>query len=317
MTKTKLPNSADLKAEGLCWLRFGKRLPAVCTEATVGPGCLADIIGCSESQVIEVETKISRNDFRNDFINKSAKFWLYQQCGNRTNRIPNYMFYLVPENLREYGLEVLKEQFASAGLLVYRPDLDLAPGRNLEIARGATRLHGNRPTPQFIHEVFLRTSSELAGSKLALAKLNREIEQMLDRVEAGVVDAAVRAAGALDVENPDKDLESRAAELANCCDDVLWSELDWDRKQYWLKSARKLLDSWRYIQEEWHEANSKGATNRGRRVPLQGEAGGRRPNVPASAAGDSKTQLSPAASGPSSTPGLRAATVSEDDDKAG
>jgi hypothetical protein len=290
---------------------------AVCTEATIGPGYLADVVGCNDSQVVEVEVKISRSDFRNDFINKAAKFWMYQECGTKTHRIPNYMFYLVPENLREYGLQVLKEQFPAAGLLVYRPDLNIGPGNNIEIARGSTKLHTNRPTPQFIHEVFMRTSSELAGSKLALAKLNREVEQMLERVEAGVVDAALRATGALDFENTEKDLEGRAAELANCCDDVLWSDLDWDDKQYWLKAARKLLGSWRYVQEEWHEASSKGTANRGRRIPLQSKARGQRPNGTTSGSGDSKAQLPKAVSGPSPASGLRAVTVSENDDKAG
>lgn len=66
---------------------------------------------------------------------------------------------------------------------------------------------------------------------------------MLDRVEDTVVTAARRYNGALDTENPDQDLESRAAELAACVDDLEWRNLDEAQRLRWKNAARRVLEA--------------------------------------------------------------------------
>lgn len=255
---TDLPTAADLKAEALCWLRYGKRLPAVCTEVRVAHGWLPDVLGCSPDSVVEVEVKISKTDLRRDQNDKKAKFWRYQNLeasGHQyTNRIPNYFYYMVPESLRETALEVVKDGFQRAGVLVYRPQ-NLLDGRNLEIVKAAQKLHNQKPTASFLHEVFLRTSSELCGTRVALLKLRREVDQMLDRVDEAVVENAGRQGGILDIEDADADLEQRAQDLYVAMNPhISWEEIPEAQRDTWRQGARRLLESSRSAPKEWHEA---------------------------------------------------------------
>lgn len=250
-------NAADLKAEAMAWLRFGKRMSAVCTELKVyGGSWIPDVIGASPTSVVEIEVKLSRADLRTDFVSKSSKLFRYQKAEETqaSNRVPNYFHYMVPAELRDYAVEVVKERLPQAGVLVYRPDFEVLPGRNVEVARAAQRLHPAAPSPTFLHEVFLRTTSELVGARVALVQLRRELDAMLERVENAVVDQARRHAGALDIEDPGADLEARAAELASAVASQDWQKLEAGEKETWRTAAQRLLESRRWAPEEWHQA---------------------------------------------------------------
>jgi hypothetical protein len=266
-------NSSDLKAEALGWLRYGKRMTAICTELQL-PGWSPDVIGCSPTSVVEVEIKVSKQDFKADFLNKTAKFWRYKDPQGLSNRIPNYFFYLVPETLAATGLNIVKEGFPKAGLLAYKPDMNVIPGRNIDIIKGAERLHDESPSPQFIHEVLLRATSELCGKSWALVKLQKEVDRMFERIDNEIVENVHKNCGALDVENPEADLETRAAELAVCVGGEQWPGLGTERREYWRQASKRLLEAWRHVPEEWHEAVTEKRSRNRSRKPLLRSSGG-------------------------------------------
>ena len=247
-----------MKAEALAWLRFGKRMQAVCTELKVyGGSWIPDVIGASPTAVVEVEVKISINDLRRDF-GKAAKLFRYQKAEETqaTSRVPNYFYYMVPLELRDAAHDVIKENLPQAGLIVWRPDFHVLPGKNLEIVKAAARLHTQPPSQTFLHEVFLRTSSELASARVAMVSLQNEVEQMLQRVDDAVVAQAARHTGVLDVEEPKLDLEGRAAQLAAAVypGASFWPDVSDLEKQKWRDAAQRLLESQRQAPETWHQA---------------------------------------------------------------
>lgn len=186
-------NSAELKAETMAWLRYVKRMQAVCTELQSLHGN-PDVVGVSPNTFIEVEVKVSLRDLMADFANKKTKMWFYQETAkgneNLSNKVPNYFFYMVTEAMAERALDIVREKFPKAGVIVYKPELGLLPGRNNEVLRGGEKLHSALPTAQFLHEVFLRTSSELCGLRVAQIALESEINKMLATVQTEVVGTA-------------------------------------------------------------------------------------------------------------------------------
>ncbi len=68
-------SSDDLKTLGMCWCRYTKQLDLVCTE---DPQRNADVLGTDSSiqcrSMVEIETKISIADLRND-LKKTHRSW--------------------------------------------------------------------------------------------------------------------------------------------------------------------------------------------------------------------------------------------------
>jgi hypothetical protein len=110
-----------LHTEALAWLRYGKRMPIVCTEAGKWN---ADVLGMNSKMCIEVEVKHSISDLRADFRNKAHKHYLYQQAnpkhatgyekGWHTN-IPNFFYFLTPAELKDKALEIIADKAPYAG----------------------------------------------------------------------------------------------------------------------------------------------------------------------------------------------------------
>lgn len=253
-----MTTSAEIKAEAMAWLRYGKRMTAVCTEVRHGYYVM-DVLGCNAQASIEVEVKTSKADFKKDFDNKAPKFFMYESADStqHTAKVPNQIYYAVPENLKEYGLALLEERFPKAGLVVYRPELELLAGKNLELVRSARKLHGKAPARVFLHDVFLRTSSELCGARLALVDLRKKLDKTLNGYNDLVVNVAAAHAGVLDMENPEQDLEQRASEYHHAMEpNVQWHELSVERQEYWRAGTRRLLDSRNDVPEHWHKALS-------------------------------------------------------------
>lgn len=198
----------SLHVEALAWLRFGKRMPWVCTEAG---RFNADVLGADDKQLVEVEVKRSRSDFAADFKNKVYKHECYADGRETYKRvwIPNYFYFFVPENLVEAGLEILEEQKSPAGLVALRiPKVgiyDHIPvSRRVSVVKRANKIHSRSPSPGVIKALGLRMSSEIATLRMrfeaddrsqdleTLAKVLRETtdwgeghEEKLEHDEAG------------------------------------------------------------------------------------------------------------------------------------
>lgn len=157
----------DLYVEALCWLRFGKRLPYICTE---GGHWNADVLGMNDKFSVEVEIKVSKADLKRDFTSKSGKHYLYDNAGISPSRqVPNYFYFYVPPELEKDALLILGEKQSKAGLAVYDfetlvvPSATMAAGKRTRIARRPTKLHDNEPSEQFKNTVLMRMGSELCG----------------------------------------------------------------------------------------------------------------------------------------------------------
>lgn len=195
-------NSAVLKAEAMAWLRFVKKMDLICTEG--GPWN-SDVIGCTETASIEVETKISRADLLAEFRKKERKH-SYYETGERW--CPNFFYFLVPEEIADSTIQTVTEKMPRAGVLAFKPGLTDLIGRRLVVVKKAQRLRKHKPTDKFKRQLMLRMGSELASLHVFANSL-REISEV-EAVKIAIVEAATSSQGLAEwetepnEENPDQ-----------------------------------------------------------------------------------------------------------------
>lgn len=236
-----------LKSLAINWLRYGKRLPLVCSE--VG-GWNADVLGLSPQIAVEVETKISKSDIKAEFDKKTAKHWLYANPKS-TSSIPNYFYFLVPEHLADFTRQFLEDKMPKAGVISA-----LKPPSNakhydktmLAVVKRATKIKDGPPTKYMFVTTLLRCSSELAG-------LYWSRHMTYSREDENVAQYAAMANGTLDIEEPSNDLELRACELAYAIDGItptVWENIAIEEKERWLTAAARMLDAKLLKIDDWY-----------------------------------------------------------------
>ena len=226
----------SLKTEALCWLRYGKRMPIVCTEAGRWS---ADVLGIGPTMSIEVEVKASLSDLKRDFKNKYAKHWSYDNATPETATwVPNYFYFFVPESMAEAAASVLAESGPKIGLCV-RTETDLLAGRNIRIFRKPRQLWAGKPSPKLVKAACARMSSELCGSKLTLEQIRNQLMDKFDTAVATAASASARCAGTLDCEDPELELLVRAQQLALAVTGKGWADVD---ENEWKGYARRYLE---------------------------------------------------------------------------
>lgn len=194
---------ANLHIEAMAWLRFTKQMPLVCTEVGAWN---ADVLGIDQHRSIEVEVKKSLSDLRADFKNKRNKHYVYERGdgGSAWSRaqVPNFMYFIVDEVLRDRALQVL-EDHPKYGLLsvpTFTYDRETAStgysaGKNVVNVRKAQRLHTGTPGNDFVWRVIKRLSSELVGAYQSHEELERRLLADLEGIRANVrASAAIMAA---------------------------------------------------------------------------------------------------------------------------
>ncbi len=180
-------DSSTLKTEALCWLRFGKKMPYVCTE---GGYWRADVLGVTDKFSVEVEVKVSVADLKREFVTKTAKHYLYANASDAvapSKGTPNYFYFYVPPEIEAAALEVIKEKAPKAGLAVYADSWGRS-GDKTRIAHRPTKLHDAVPTPQFIKTVLNRMGSELCGRYLVQQRFLDDMLATMKAVDKGIVD---------------------------------------------------------------------------------------------------------------------------------
>lgn len=187
-------HSAELKAEALCWLRYGKKLDYVCTE---GGFWSSDVLGVCNEYSIEVEVKTSRADLLAEFRNKKTKHAYYESL---TNWSPNYFYFLLDPSIAEAQLSLIAEKFPKAGVLTYAWPRE-RPGMRLKCLRKPTKLHDKKPTDRFRRSAMLRMSSEVCGLHLALSTLKKAAPDEQVALTQQIVDAIIQAQGIEDWES--------------------------------------------------------------------------------------------------------------------
>lgn len=233
-----MPSSA-LKLEALHWLRYGKSMPIVCTEAGMSHG-LADVIGLNTENCIEVEVKISKADLKREWKSKASKHLIYASP-NRYHKAPNYFYFLVPEAIADYACQEAEANNKAYGVLV--PKENKKFGDNLKSVRKATKLHDKEPSPAMVGVAIRRMSSELVGLHKANQDIRGQIVDKLTQFADGTVHQALLAAGPLTLENADH-LLAKAMELAFCVEGINPADfalMDAPKQDQWLQAAQKLV----------------------------------------------------------------------------
>lgn len=240
-----------LHTEALAWLRYGKRMPVVCTE--VGRWN-ADVLGLNASMCIEVEVKKSIADLRAEFRNKPSKHFVYNGDGKArlTGGVPNYFYFFVPHELADKAVEVAAEKAPKAGVAAFWPaSRDFGMGRrNVEVIKRATRLHDKKPSPATLRAALLRMSSEICGLRMSMDKLVGAETQPISEILKQIAFSS----STLDFEDFDVDLERRGAEIALAVDpNMKWTSLSHMERIRWIFAAQRLQEAQRSLSTVEHE----------------------------------------------------------------
>lgn len=167
-------DSSILKTEAMCWLRYGKKMPYVCTE---GGYWSADVLGVCDQFSVEVEVKVSKADLKREFQTKTSKHYLYANAeGEPARQVPNYFYFYVPPDLEEDAAKIVEAEAPKAGLVVYAPNGWLLDGKKSRVVRRATKLHNKEPSPAFRQVVLKRMGSELCGLHLLQQRFLNDLQ---------------------------------------------------------------------------------------------------------------------------------------------
>ncbi len=124
-------NSNIIKSLLFDYFRFQRSFLGVLSEFNFN-GNIEDFIAFKRNEVIAVEIKISKSDFKHDFVKRKYK----------KQSSPYHKFYFcVPNSLKDFGLEFLKQRDgnfldrAKIGLLVIDSDLNVNVAKKAQFLR--------------------------------------------------------------------------------------------------------------------------------------------------------------------------------------
>jgi len=160
------------------WLRFGKQFHYVAREAGMFS---SDVLGTDEKNVIEIEIKVSKSDFKADW--KKDKHHHYKKrahVGTRTypsghkrrwhQHIPNQFYFACPSHMKEFALEQVKANAPDYGVLVMEDNRLEIPQYNmwkrLRVVKRAKFMHRNPPGEGLMKDMVARMSSNIAHMHL-------------------------------------------------------------------------------------------------------------------------------------------------------
>lgn len=235
----------SLHTEALCWLRFAKRMPIVCTE---GGKWNADVLGMNSKMSIEVEIKNSISDLRADFRNKAHKHYLYNVGDSNPNSgwtgsIPNFFYFLTPGELKDKALEIIKDKAPKAGLICRSfPALGKygAGQDNIHIIKKPEKLHKDPPSRSLVHAAAMRMGSEIASMRLLIDTWNDVPDK--SKLFQSFHDALIGIEGTFDFENIEEDLERRGKELSWIMTKTDWEKFGHVERISWMFRAQELLN---------------------------------------------------------------------------
>ena len=158
-----LDESNKIKTALMEYFRYKKSIMLVCSEGINN----ADINALNEKCLIEVEIKISKQDFQKEFKTSLVpNIWDLKARKHRNYAtsttspfytVPNKFYFCVPEEISTWALEYLKDKNPKYGLLVYKNKyLD-----SISVLKQARQLHETSPNITVLKKVAKRLSSEL------------------------------------------------------------------------------------------------------------------------------------------------------------
>jgi len=160
-----------IAASAMCWMRFGKQFIMVGREVGYFS---ADVLGCKDKEIMEVEIKVSISDLKNEKSNKKHKHGVYAGTENTKyykSCIPHKFFIAVPVRLQEETIKFVTELNPNYGVMVLTDTpLEGIPEweswKRLKIVKRAKNLHDNEVTDGFKDMFAKRMSSDLCRMHL-------------------------------------------------------------------------------------------------------------------------------------------------------
>lgn len=202
----------------------------------------ADVLGLKSDMCIEVESKVSISDLRAEFKNKTAKHYLYGSGNGQST--PNYFYVIVPEDMAEKTVEIIKEKNSKAGVLSVTEKGQEAKHWHdsmITVSHRPTRLHTMPPTRHLLQTAQMRMSSELCGLYYRAHGLYADMSQAFVHEMSQVTMAANRQAGKLDFEELDA-IDTIAREMAESILEEVWEDLEDEGKERWRIAATRFIE---------------------------------------------------------------------------
>ena len=165
----------EMKYYILAYYRFQRQYAIAATEVGVFGSYIADVLTSDGKEFIEVEIKISEQDFIHDFSNKSEKHTAYLDStlnkvatlkDSERKTMPNRFFYAVPKSLARTARQYVKD--TPYGLMYVDPDdPKLSLNGSIKVVKHAAVI--NRIYPKDLEKrAISRMSSELVNMYAAL-----------------------------------------------------------------------------------------------------------------------------------------------------
>ncbi len=154
----------------LAYFRFQRQYPIAATEVNVFSSFIADVLASDHKEFVEVEIKISEQDFLSDFEHKSLKHSAYLDStlhkvatlkDSDRKFMPTRFYYAVPFQMHKFALEYIKD--TPYGLIYVDPNNPkLSMNSFIKVVKHSAII--NRTYPKDLeHRAIMRMSSELVN----------------------------------------------------------------------------------------------------------------------------------------------------------
>lgn len=175
--------SDTIKLELLKYFRFERNYNLICTEGIHQ----ADVNASNGSNLVEVEIKISKADFKKEFQTaKEISRWKEYKHKNYSEPkqhllngyiVPNRFYFCVPAELTSWAVEYLKDKNSKYGLLSY--DIERYTGStHIVTIKPAKNLHNEKPEMRALLLIARRTTNELITAKEKFIENKQELEAL-------------------------------------------------------------------------------------------------------------------------------------------
>lgn len=162
MTKNKL-NSKFIKYQLMKYFRFDRGY-TFCVSECINK---SDINALNDNSLVEVEIKISKQDFLKEFDGKSKIKTYKHKClnGYKSKKkgyiTPNYYYFCVPRELCNFVLDYLNTHYPKYGLLVCEEYRIYGQRSNITCIKRPKRIHDIQPSKTIFTKIGKRLQSEL------------------------------------------------------------------------------------------------------------------------------------------------------------
>lgn len=154
-----------IKLQVMKYFRYNKQYTFVCTECINN----SDISAINDTNLVEVEIKISKSDFLKEFDNssriKKLKHNVLQNNLNRKTYIkPNYFYFATTRELAPYIKNYLIDNdIKYYGILVCEENRIFNTRSHISVYYKPKKIHSKKPNLTIFYKIGKRVQSELIG----------------------------------------------------------------------------------------------------------------------------------------------------------